>query len=57
MAMGIPHEALPVTNNGDALLYNHLQWMEQRRLVDLEKLLGSGDVVQHTMIPVGYVVE
>lgn len=34
MTLGIPHQCFPVNNEGESLLSNHLQWVEERRRIE-----------------------
>lgn len=34
MALGIPSKAIPVTNDGEKLIVNHLQWIDSRRRIE-----------------------
>jgi hypothetical protein len=41
MTSGIPVDAIPVGDDGEVDLTNHLRWIEQRRQIELERTFSS----------------
>jgi hypothetical protein len=55
MALGLPNRSIPVTHDGEPLLYNHMQFLEARRTI--EALRYQSNPMEYNTMPLLGIIE